>query len=70
MQKFDTKKLIERIRNMDYFTVSLQLDEKPDFPIGKVPFDLKISKDDVITATILAESEEDAKNKLWEYLNK
>ena len=70
MEKFDTKKLLDRIKDMDYFTVSLQLEEQPDFPIGKVPFDLKVDKNNVITATILAETEDDAKNKLWEYLYK
>lgn len=62
------KDILNRIKNLKEFHVEMDLPEDFRFS-GRVPFDMFI-EDGKVTATILAASEDEAHNALWEYLYK
>jgi hypothetical protein len=62
----DVKDIIDRVKDMQYFTVSLDLDEPLNFN-GVVPFDTMIV-DNIATFKVLASSYEEAENKVFTFL--
>ena len=62
----DIKSIINRIKQLAYFEVVLELYEPIEFH-GTIPFDLEISGN-VITAQVLAEDYQQAEQKLIEFL--
>lgn len=64
----DLKTVLNRIKNMEYYTVEVELDGPIEFD-GVVPYDMTIM-DNIATVTVLAESKQDAYNKAFEYLRK
>lgn len=62
------KEVLDRIKNMQYFTVEVELDGPVEFS-GVVPYDMTIM-DNIATVTVLAESKQDAYNRAFEYLRK
>jgi len=62
------KEVLDRIKNMQYFTVEVELEGPVEFD-GVVPYDMTIM-DNIATVTVLADSKEDAYNKAFEYLRK
>lgn len=68
MSKFDVKALMERIKTMDYYKVVIALEQPLEFR-GRVPFDIKINKDNIAQFTILAISYDEAERKAWDFIN-
>ena len=62
------KEVLDRIKNMQYFTVEVELEGPVEFD-GVVPYDMTIM-DNIATVTVLAESKQDAYNRAFEYLRK
>ena len=64
----DVKGLLDNIKSMQYFEVTIELHEPLAFNGGKIPFDINIVGD-MATFNVLAESYADAEQKVWEYIN-
>ena len=62
----DIKSIIDRIKQLTYHEVVLELYEPIEFH-GTIPFDLEISGN-IITAQVLAEDYQQAEQKLIEFL--
>ncbi len=63
----DINKILNNIKNSQYYEVTVELYESIPFN-GKVPFDLKIVGD-IATFRVLAEDYFQAENKVYSYLN-
>ena len=59
--------MLDNIKGMDYFTVTIQLNEPIQFN-GVVPFDMSINKDLLAKFKVLASNKDDAMTKVMEYL--
>lgn len=68
MSKFDVKALMERIKTMEYYKVVIPLEQPLEFR-GRVPFDIKINKNNIAQFTILATSYDEAERKAWDFIN-
>jgi len=64
--KSEINNLINKIKNSQYFNVTLDLYQPIPFN-GVVPFDIKI-KGDIATFKVLAEDYDQAEQKVFEYL--
>jgi len=64
--KSEINNLINKIKNFQYFNVTLDLYQPIPFN-GVVPFDIKI-KGDIATFKVLAENYDQAEQKVFEYL--
>jgi len=64
--KSEINNLINKIKNSQYFNVTLDLYQPIPFN-GVVPFDIKI-KGDIATFKVLAENYDQAEQKVFEYL--
>ena len=62
----DVNKLLNNIKNSQYFNVTLDLYQPIPFN-GVVPFDIKI-KGDIATFKVLAEDYEQAERKVYDFL--
>ena len=62
----DVNKLLNNIKNSQYFNVTLDLYQPIPFN-GVVPFDIKI-KGDIATFRVLAEDYQQAERKVFSYL--
>jgi hypothetical protein len=63
----EIKQLLDNIKGMDYFTVTIQLNAPLQFN-GVVPFDMSINKDHLAKFKVLARNKDDAMTKVMEYL--
>jgi hypothetical protein len=63
----EIKQLLDNIKGMDYFTVTIQLNAPLQFN-GVVPFDMSINKDHLAKFKVLASNKDDAMTKVMEYL--
>jgi len=63
----DIREMLDNIKGMDYFTVTIQLNEPIQFN-GVVPFDMSINKDLLAKFKVLASNKDDAMTKVMEYL--
>jgi hypothetical protein len=63
----EIKQLLDNIKGMDYFTVTIQLNAPLQFN-GVVPFDMSITKDHLAKFKVLASDKDDAMTKVMEYL--
>ena len=63
----DIKEMLDNIKGMDYFTVTIQLNEPIRFN-GIVPFDISVNKDHLAKFKVLASNKDDAMTKVMEYL--
>jgi hypothetical protein len=63
----EIKQLLDNIKGMDYFTVTIQLNAPLQFN-GVVPFDMSINKDHLAKFKVLARDKDDAMTKVMEYL--
>ena len=68
MKKIDVTTLLDKVKNMEYFTVKKQLTEPLPFN-GVIPFDIKINKAGVASFKVLATSKEDALRKVEEWID-
>ena len=64
----DVLKLLNRIKNLQEFQVTLEMPDEFMFN-GQIPWDLKVV-DRTVTVKLLAETQEDADNKVFEYFYK
>ena len=64
--KIDVNKILNRIKNLEYYTVTLELYEPIPFN-GVVPFDINI-KGDVATFKVLAEDYIQAEQMVMDFL--
>ena len=64
--KSEINKLLNNIKNSQYFNVTLDLYQPIPFN-GVVPFDIKI-KGDIATFKVLAEDYDQAERKVFDYL--
>ena len=62
----DINKLLNKIKNSQYYNVTLDLYQPIPFN-GVVPFDIKI-KGDIATFKVLAEDYEQAERKVYDFL--
>ena len=63
----EIKQILDNIKGMDYFTVTIQLNAPLQFN-GVVPFDMSINKDHLAKFKVLARNKDDAMTKVMEYL--
>lgn len=68
MKKTDVTSYLEKVKNMEYFTVKKQIDEPLPFN-GVIPFDIKINKAGVASFKVLASSKDEALRKVDEWLD-
>lgn len=64
--KSDINKLLNKIKNSQYYNVTLDLYQPIPFN-GVVPFDIKI-KGDIATFKVLAEDYQQAERKVYDFL--
>lgn len=63
----DIKRMLDNIKGMDYFTVTIQLNEPIRFN-GIVPFDISVNKDHLAKFKVLAKDKDEAMEKVMVYL--
>lgn len=68
MSKFDVRALMDRIKTMEYYKVVIHMDHPIEFR-GRVPYDIKINKDNIAQFTILASSYDEAERKAWDFIH-
>lgn len=59
--------IIDRAKNSQYYTVTIDLEEPLQFRGGYIPFDIKATQD-VATFNVLAESQEEAEAAVWAWM--
>ena len=67
MEKIDVLGYLNKVKNMQYFTVRKQLTEPLPFN-GSVPFDIKINKAGVAMFKVLASSKEEADQQVTDWI--
>lgn len=68
MKKTDVTSYLDKVKNMEYFTVKKQLTEPLPFN-GVIPFDIKINKAGVASFKVLASTKEEALRKVEEWID-
>ena len=61
------KSILDRAKNLQYFEVTIQLEEPLQFRGGRVPFDIKATES-VASFNVLAESYEEAEADVWNWI--
>lgn len=60
----------ERVKNMQTFRVVRKLDDRNSIFGGRIPFDVKVNQENVLTATVYAVSRTEAEAKVDEWLDR
>ncbi len=63
----DVKALLERVKNLKEFTIQRKVPE--DFTLyGKIPYDLKIDRNSILTIKLMAVDKEEAERRVSEFI--